>query len=185
MRQIITVEDIATYRDVAANIPAKRYTPFINESQELNLRNLLGDELYDKVVDDISPLNYPLLDPLIIPCLCYWTYARFVKNNRVTVTSNGVVSKNVDGSVQSNDGAVAMLITDANEAAANYANRLIKYLNENSKDYPEWSKSCHYKNVIGSIKVTAVGDSESINDYVKKEVNKNSLFGSNGTSRIY
>jgi hypothetical protein len=183
MRLIITTEDIGTYRDLTTNIPTKRVTPFIREAQDLDLRNLLGPDLYNKVVEDTSPLNYPLLDAYLVPCLCYWTYSRFVKNNRATMTSNGVVFKNTDGSVQANDTAVSMLITDANEAAANYANRLVEYLNNNVALYPEWAKSCHCHKVKGSVRINAVGDTETVNDYVKNEVNKRSIIGGNG--RIY
>lgn len=183
MRLIITTEDISTYRDLTSNIPTKRITPFIREAQEFDLRNLLGVELYDKVVDDISPLNYPNLDAYLIPCLSYWAYARFVKNNRATMTSNGVVFKNVDGSVQASDQAVGYLITDANEAAANYANRLVDYLNDNVADYPEWAKSCHCRKVRGAVKISAVGDTTTVNDFVKNEANKQSILGGNG--RIY
>jgi hypothetical protein len=184
MRQIITVENIATYRDITSNVPSKRVVPFINEAQDIDLRNVLGKDLFDKVVEDISPLNYPELDAYIIPCLSYWAYARIVRNNRATVTSNGVVQKNVDGSVQGNDQSVTFLITDAKEAAAAYANRLIDFLNENSADYPEWGASCHKPNVKGSIKISAVGDSKDYNEAVKDEVNRQSLYGNNG-NRIY
>ena len=183
MRLIITTEDISTYRDLTSNIPTKRITPFIREAQEFDLRDLLGVELFDKVVDDISPLNYPDLDAYMIPCLSYWAYARFVKNNRATMTSNGVVFKNVDGSVQASDQAVAYLITDANNAAANYANRLIEYLNKKEADYPEWAKSCHCNRVKGAVRISAVGDTVTVNDFVKNEANKQSIRGGNG--RIY
>lgn len=179
MRLLITVSDIAEYRDVTTNVPAKRITPMIREAQDIDLRELLGEKLYDKVVEDISPLNYPELDELIKPALCYWAYARIVKNNRLTITSNGVVNKNLDGSVQASDQSVSIAIGDARDNAIAYANRLITYLDKNASDYPEWVCRCE-KVQRGSSRITAVGNNKDINDAVKDEINKQSIIGNRG-----
>jgi hypothetical protein len=178
MRLLITISDIAQYRDVTTHVKDKRVDPMIREAQEIDLRNLLGETLYDKVVEDISPLNYPELDAVINPAMCYWAYARLLKNNRITITSNGVVNKNVDGSVQAVDQAIAIALSDARDVAKNYANRIVKFLDDNSTDYPEWK--CKGNGARGSIRITAVGDSKSINDAVKDDVNRNSLYGNRG-----
>jgi hypothetical protein len=175
MRNIITIEDIKRYRPLTNNVAGGRIEPFITETQELDLRNLLGAELYDKVVEDISPLNYPELDELIVPVLAYRTYARLITHNRVTVTSNGVVNKTVEGSVQASTADVHAQVGLAKEAAVNYEERLVKFLNDNAKDYPEWK--CGGSKTTGSIRISAAGDKVDYRDAVADEVNRQSGAG--------
>lgn len=175
MRLIISLSNIQQYRPITENFYGKRIDPFIRESQDIDLRNLLGEDLFDKVVEDISPLNYPELDAYIVPVLCYRTYARLIQHNRITITSNGVVNKTVDGSVQASNADVTAQVSAAKEAAVNYENRLIKYLNKNSANYPEWK--CGGETGNGTIRLSAAGDKVDYRDAVADEINRQSGVG--------
>ena len=176
---LITVEDIATYRPLSSNIPAARVEPFIREAHDLDLRELLGVDLYNKVVEEISPMNYLDLHPYLKPVLCYRAFARFVKSNRITLTSNGVVGKVVEGSQQSNSTDVHAIVSSATEAAMVYEQRLVEFLDANYADYPEWLKCKHSKR-SGSIRISAAGNKEDYRDAVADVVNRQS-----GTGLLY
>lgn len=175
MRTIITISDIQQYRPITPNVAGGRIEPFIRETQEIDLRNLLGAKLYDKVVEDISPLNYPELDEYIKPILSYRTYARLIQHNRITITSNGVVNKTVEGSVQASTADVSAQVGMAREVAVNYENRLIEYLNCNASEYPEWK--CGGEKGNGTIRLSAAGNNVDYRDAVADEINRQSGVG--------
>ena len=173
MRQIITANDIKKYRAISDFINPNKLNPFINEAQIIELENILGEELFLKVVEDVSPLNYPELDPLIEPILAYYTYSRYIPQSQVNPTAFGLVQKNTEFSTPVNDKTISRISAGPREVAKRYEEKLIKFLDENIDNYPEWKAQCNRKGKnSGSIGYSVVGDKKDINDFVKDEVNK-------------
>jgi hypothetical protein len=173
MRQIITANDIKKYRSISDFAPVGKITPFIMDAQIVELKNLLGKDLFLKVVENISPLNYPELDPMIEPILAFYSYQRYVVQSQTNVTAFGVVQKNTDFSTSATDKTISRITAQAREMAKVYEDILIEFLDENIDNYPEWKSRCNRKGKnSGTIGYSVVGDKKDINDFVKDEVNR-------------
>ena len=173
MRTLLTIAQLKKYRSISDYCKVDALNPFVNEAAIVELRNLLGKPLYAKVIEDISPLNYPLLEPYIEPVLAYYSYARWLSKQQVNVTAFGVVQKRTDFSDAVDEKTLMRLVGEAREMAKVFEKDLIEYLNENATTYPEWKQTCVKRSPnAGAIRIGAVGNDKDINDFVKEEVNK-------------
>lgn len=173
MRLLLDKEKIKKYRSISDFAPVNKVDNFIQEAQTVELRSVLGKELWAKVVEDISPLNYPALDAVIEPMLAYYAYARYLSVNQVSATAFGVVQKTSDFSQQINEKTLMRVVGQAREMAKVYEQDLIDFLNENADDYPEWKRKCAARSKnVGAIKISVAGDKEDYPDFVKDQVNK-------------
>ena len=173
MRNLLTIAQLKKYRAISDYCKPEALQPFVNEAAIIELRNLLGKPLYNKVVEDISPINYPALEPLIEPVMAYYTYSRWLSKQQVNVTAFGVVQKRTDFSDAISEKTLMRLVGEAREVAKVFEKDLTDFLNENVEQYPEWRLMCAHKSKnAGSIRISAVGDDKDINEFVKDEINK-------------
>jgi hypothetical protein len=172
MRTLLTITQIKKYKTISDFAPSEKVNTFVNEAQFIELRNVLGQGLFDKVVENISPLNYPELDIQIEPMLAYYSYARYLSQNQVNATAFGVVQKRNEFSEPTSEKTLMRIVGQAREMGKAYERELIKFLNNNKENYPEWESTCERKEPnSGSIKMSAVGNKESVNDFVKNQIN--------------
>lgn len=162
--KLIDKADIQLIRAISDNVPADRLDPYILEAQEVDLCGLLGTDLYAKLFEEVVPNTYPAtylypeLKPEYSTYLAYMAYARFLTQNQVTVTSHGVVQKKNDWSEPVSDVAMQRTISAARSTAQVYSDRLIKFLDANVADYPEWRNCVHSNtgNAKSAATITAV-----------------------------
>jgi hypothetical protein len=155
---LITPSEIKAYRPTA-DIDDARITPFIIESQQNDLRPVLNDALYYDLLanfNDSAHAKYAVYQNLINgksyvyngntiyfdgikPMLAYYALSRFIINNPVNITRFGVVQKINPQSEPLSQGAIQAVVNDLRSTAMNYQLQLIKFLEENSADYPLYS----------------------------------------------
>lgn len=132
---IITVEDIRKVRDIARNIDKERVNVFIREAEVLDIIPEIGAELYEHYnqlgtegansnltpeeqtfllggyyVDDCGKERYI---SGIKEALCYFAYARLVRNAQINVTRYGVVTKLGEESEPTSQARIAATAADA------------------------------------------------------------------------
>ena len=151
---LITVSDVATYREIDTKWPAARFAAFANDIQRKNLRGLLGDALYYAFMDDTraAGIYKELLDGKtysyegntiqyygLKPVLCYWWLAIAARESDLFQSSWGAIQltnnpqQNFETSREKERLAAGYM-----ETAQGYANDVIKFLSENSASYPLW-----------------------------------------------
>jgi len=159
MANIITITDIqAAIPDMSVNIEEEKVTRYIAEAQEFDLKSVLGRALHFAFVEGLaaSPqveiyselfegktyldtgLNQNISFAGVKKAMIYWSYARFLNNQDTNVTSFGIVQKENEFSKPSEEKRIARLVTAAIAAATAYKNDFVKFLNDNSTDYPLW-----------------------------------------------
>ena len=163
---LISADDIRTFKTLSVNIPDERINPFIIEAQLFDFRKVCGKPLYDKLIEDVSPQNYPELFDQYKGFLSYRAYYRLISNNQITVTANGVVYKRTEFSDQVPVADLAAIKNHILDGSKVYEQDFIDYMNADTTDaasnYPEWLQStccnCSEKSrVYGGATVTAVG----------------------------
>jgi hypothetical protein len=178
MTLLISISDFTPYKAISSNINvAKKLEPYILEAQVFDLKSLLGDELYNAVVEDFeaSPSLSTYSDLFsgsswtisghtykhegLIPILCYFSYARYKLNSNTEDTAYGTVIKRNNESEPVSEKTIARQADQARSGAMAYWNQVLKFLNDNSIDYPLWLNSCNKKS--GRIRITGVDNQVS------------------------
>jgi hypothetical protein len=179
---LIQPSDIKTYRAISVNIPDDRIEPFILEAQRFDLRKITGKQLYEKLIENISPVNYPELKEKYQAFLSYRTYWRLLMHNQITITSAGVVYKTNEFSQVVPYEELSGAKKSALDGSKEYEQEFIEFMNENSELYPEWKNSdcyCHKSKVYGGVRIGVIGNKKTINQAANDILNNRDLYGNN------
>lgn len=157
-------------RFVSNKIDNSRVAPYIDESEQLDIKNQIGESLFIDLLDYVGAddktgfANYNLFlyggtyeyetnqgtrakkqIKGLIHALNYFVWARLIKNNNFTATSFGLVQKITDNSEPVSFKERNDVYGDALDIAQKYLGECIIYLKIHAKDFPlfkrEYKKS--------------------------------------------
>lgn len=137
---LITQAWIQKFTPIDQFVDMKILIPFIRISQEIHVRSLVGNDLYNRLVqgtedNDLTANEQTLLDK-IRPTLAYDMVARNIPFIATQIRAAGVI-KVANANIESADQrAVDSLENRAQSYADYYAQRVIKYLCENRSLFP-------------------------------------------------
>jgi hypothetical protein len=169
---LITKEDFKSIRKISTNVDLSKLNPYILEAQELDLKPILGQELYYDLIEDFneSPSLVKYYDLFhgssytcgsskrthngLIPVLCYFAYSRYALDAGITNTASGFKQKNSDYSENISEKSISRISDQARSAGAAYMNEVIEFLNNNKAEYPIWK--CTNSN-NRTTRITAIG----------------------------
>jgi len=159
MTLLITLANIQAVKSISLNVnESKQLTPYIQEAQNFDLRELLGDEFYLALLADFvaspSLVDYSFLfnggsyvhgnDTYymdgIKQYLIYCTYARYLSNSNVISTATGLVHKTNQYSERVNETTIARLVSQSRSGATFIENNIKDYLRRKSSDYPLYKR---------------------------------------------
>jgi hypothetical protein len=151
---LITIADVQKFRRIDSKFNQEKFDAYLNEVQRNNLRNLLGDALYYAFMNDdkISGIYKDLLDGKVYnydnteiqyfglkPFISYCWLSIAVREGDLFISTTGPVNfannpqRHFELSKEKERIAIAYT-----EIANDYANDIIKFLNENNENYPLW-----------------------------------------------
>lgn len=154
---LITITDVTGYRSVDTKFDSTRFAAFVGEIQRINLRGLLGDSLYlafmnsDRATgiyaDLLNGKDYTYESETIHfyglkPVLCYWWLSLAAREGDLFMSQVGAINlvnnpqQNFESAKQRDQVAIQYMQT-----AQQYANDVIKFLNENTLSYPLWKST--------------------------------------------
>jgi len=165
---LITLANIQAVKSISLNVnESKQLTPYIQEAQNFDLRELLGDAFYLDLIADFtaspSLADYSLLFnggsyihgnetyylDGVKQFLIYCTYARYLSNSNVIPTATGLVHKTNQYSEKVDEKTIARLVAQSRSGATFIENGIKDYLRRKSSDYPlykcEREKSTGFK----------------------------------------
>lgn len=174
MANLITISDFADYRAISTNVnDVKRLDPYIAEAQEFDLKELMGQYLYDDFIKNILTTKYQeLLNGKeytdtsgytvnykgIKPVLVYYAYSRFLANDNIKSTASGFVIKRQDEySEPISEKTMARLIQQAESSALSYFEGVRKFLNDNYTTYTLWQYCGVNPTKQSGCRISAVG----------------------------
>jgi hypothetical protein len=162
MKLIITIDNIREFRPLARTIDPARIQPYIQEAQQIDLKQLLGPALYldfyTKYDDSSQGATYTAYQELLkgktytyggksiehpglIGYLVYSALARFMPNNQVNATSFGVVMKDWEGSTAVDANMMRQVVTELRSNALAFKADIEKFLSSNPTNYPLYAPS--------------------------------------------
>jgi hypothetical protein len=151
--EIITLSDVREYEDVDANYSTIRFSGFLKQIQNNNLRKLLGAELWLDFFNNISDAKYvtlingeeyefngeTILYPGLKPFLVFNMLTKIIIKGDVFHTNRGNFNYNPETAQPIEKIQLKETKGDYLISIKFYENEVIKYLNENTTTYPLWN----------------------------------------------
>jgi hypothetical protein len=151
-QELITLDNIREYRDVDTGYSAVRFSAFLKQVQEQDLRNLLGEELWldfflnindskyqtlligEQYVENGETVLYNGLKPFLI-----WSWlSKLPIDGNVHHTQSGDYAYLHDVTAKPSKYEILQIKEDYKESALIEINNITRYLNQKSKIYTKW-----------------------------------------------
>ena len=172
---LITQTDFTKYEDINVNINAvKKLDPYIYQAQFIDLKGILGEELYYDIIADAqaSPAfakyaalmngstytkdNHSYTHEGLKPVICYFAHSRYILNKNDNDTAYGLTQKKTEFSEPSPEKALIRKADYSNSVANAYLVPVIKFLNDNTADYSLWKSNCSKSKVKQTRRISAI-----------------------------
>lgn len=168
---LINKTEIAKHREISTSVRDEKINPFISDAQKLDLKPLLGDELYFDLVykfeqsDDISdlmePLNYEhngkrYSHEGLNKVLSIFTNARYVLGGGKTDSPFGLVEKNFQDGTQVSQSSKRDTYKMDRQAATDYFAEVALFLTRNADTYPLWLSGCKKRGLRGGMRLSKI-----------------------------
>lgn len=147
--QFITTDYVFKHSIIESNVDADLVTKFILKAQELNIQEILGSNLYNKLVTDCPTFTgyyKTLMDNYIQPCLTEWTVYHSLPFLNYHITNKAVSQKSSENSTPSTLDDLKWLLSQVKGSAEFYSERVKDYIKNNSTQFPEyWTTENSYE----------------------------------------
>jgi hypothetical protein len=135
------------------NADMKAITPVIDDVQRLYIEDLLGTQLYNSILSQISTnsvssANQTLLDSYVLPCMKFYVLCECSPVFKYRYMNKGVMIKNSENSQPADLQEIMFMMDKWKNNAEKLAQRCKDFLSEESATYPLYlsnSKSYEYK----------------------------------------
>jgi hypothetical protein len=144
-------EDLVRNSIIDGNVDYDKIIQFVKVSQEIDIQNLLGTDLYNKISADIISGagggagltgNYlTLVNDFVQPTLIWFAQMNYIPFSAYTIAKGGVYKHQAENSQTVDKNEVDYLVSKAREYANYYSTRLVDYLCFNSSLFPEYSSN--------------------------------------------
>lgn len=171
----ITKKEISKHREISRGVRDDKMNPFIEESQYLDLRPLLGDRLYfaleaESKTDPKSVRFVELMEggtyqhnentyfnPGVEKVLSIFSYSRYILLGSFTDTAFGFVQKSDQDSTPVGDAQKRNIHKMEQQSAARYFAEVSIFIGRNTDTYPEWKREgCGRSNNSGRFRIAKI-----------------------------
>ena len=160
---LIDKTEIAIHREISRTLKNDKINPIIEDAELLDLKPLLGEALYNDIVDNpTTAANIKLLDPLtytyngtqykhqgLKKVLSIFVNSRYVLSGSYVDTGFGLVQKNNQDSTPVPEASKRNIHKQDKQTATAYFNEVALYLNRNASDHPLWNSGCNTTSISG------------------------------------
>ena len=139
----ITRTDLIRNSILDGNIDTDKFIQFVKVAQEIDVQNLLGTDLYNKISADIIAGNLTgdyltLVNEYVQPILIWFAQVNYIPFSAYTISKGGVYKHQSENSISVDKNEVDYLVGKAREYANYYSTRLVDYLCFNNNLFPEY-----------------------------------------------
>ena len=138
---LITLSEIQERQPVSTNIDPGTLNPYILMAQNFGLRQLMGDDLYNRVVTEVSggspSAGVVALEPYYVEYLAYKVSALLFNFSSTQITRTGITRKTTTVSEPVDVEEMRRMQGTMDSFAATAGEYLLKFVCDNIGDYPE------------------------------------------------
>ena len=144
----ISTQDLKRHSVMNGNVDATKFTPYIEQAQDIHVQSYLGTDLYEKLqaliiagtIGDIANASYKtLLEDFVKPMLVQWSLVMYIPFGGITLANGGLFKHSSENSETLSKEETDYLQEQVRITANSYTDRLVKHLCNNSSLYPEFS----------------------------------------------
>jgi len=141
----ISTNTLKAHTPIPLNVDDQLLTMAINNSQEINIQQALGSQLYKKIKTAVENKSITgdyktLLDEYIIPALIQYTLANVLIYLQIKFTNKSVSTQTSDNSFPVDADQIKYLTQIIKNDAKFYGERMSAHLIANTDKYPEYTK---------------------------------------------
>ena len=138
----ISTTDLKKNSIIDGNVDIDKMIQFVKVAQQIDIQNLLGTDLYNKISADIIADsltgNYlTLVNTYVQPCLIWFAQMNYIPFAAYTITNKSVLKHSSETAQNVDKNEVDYLVGKAREYANYYSTRLVDYLCFNDNLFPE------------------------------------------------
>ena len=146
--------DLVKNSIIDGNTDVDKLLPFIKISQQIDIQNLLGTDLYNRISADITSGasggtgltgNYlTLVNTYVQPTLIWFAQMNYIPFAAYSIKNGGVFKGSSETAETVNKNEVDYLVDKAREYANYYSTRLVDYLQFNTDLFPEYNSNTDF-----------------------------------------
>ena len=138
--------DLVKNSIIDGNVDIDKYIQFIKIAQQIDIQNLLGTDLYNKISADIVAGtlagNYlSLVNTYVQPTLIWFAQMNYIPFAAYQIKNGGVFKHTSETAQNVDKNEVHYLVAKAREYANYYSTRLVDYLSFNDNLFPEYNSN--------------------------------------------
>lgn len=128
------------------NVDTDKFIQFIKVAQQIDIQNLLGTDLYNKISADIIAGNLSgnylsLVNTYVQPTLIWFAQMNYIPFAAYQIKNGGVFKHSSETAQNVDKNEVDYLVGKAREYANYYSTRLVDYLCFNDNLFPEYNSN--------------------------------------------
>jgi hypothetical protein len=125
------------------NVDTDKFIQFIKVAQQIDIQNILGTDLYNKIsadiiADSLSGNYLTLVNSYIQPTLIWFAQMNYIPFAAYQIKNGGVFKHSSETAQNVDKNEVDYLVSKAREYANYYSTRMIDYLSFNNNLFPEY-----------------------------------------------
>ena len=138
--------DLVKNSIIDGNVDTDKFIQFIKVAQQIDIQNLLGTDLYNKISTDIIAGNLSgnyltLVNSYVQPCLIWFAQMNYIPFAAYQIKNGGVFKHSSETAQNVDKNEVDYLVAKAREYANYYSTRLVDYLCFNDNLFPEYNSN--------------------------------------------
>ena len=130
------------------NISTDKFIQFIKLSQEIDVQQILGTNMYDGLTTAIPNIDQPanarwkvILDDFVVPMLIWYAQANYYPFAAYQVRQGGVYKHTSESAESVSKSEIDFLVEKARTNAEWYSRRFIDYMSFNQTLFPEYTSN--------------------------------------------
>ena len=143
---LTNADKVKLLTSLSGTIDSEKLTQWIKVAQDIEIQNILGSKLMDKVLADVSASSLTgdyltMVDDYVVPVLCFYAAMNYVEKCVFDVSNGGIQIRRGESSESASLGEVKYLSQRYRDDAEHYAQRLKDWLCANSNKVPEYNQN--------------------------------------------
>jgi len=141
---LVTNDDIFKYTSLNGNTDVDKISPFIKVAQDIEVQEVLGTKLYDKILTDVRASTITgdyetLLLQYVQPMLIHYAMADFLQFHGYEISNAGILRNSPEDTQLPDKAEISTLVKRERDIAETYRHRLISYLTYYPSLFPEYT----------------------------------------------
>ena len=142
----ISRTDLVKNSIIDGNVDTDKFIQFIKVAQQIDIQNLLGTDLYNKIsadiiADTLSGNYLTLVNTYVQPTLIWFAQMNYIPFAAYQIKNGGVFKHSSETAQNVDKNEVDYLVGKAREYANYYSTRLVDYLCFNNNLFPEYTSN--------------------------------------------